>query len=95
MSPKEPDVTVIVIAHDVRDEVLACLASVDEHASPVKAEVVLVDNASRDGTADAVAEAFPKTEVVTLAATSAWLPATPGSGAPGGACGCSSTAMRA
>jgi N-acetylglucosaminyl-diphospho-decaprenol L-rhamnosyltransferase len=68
VSAKQPDVTVIVVAHDVREEVLACLASVDEHASPVKAEVVLVDNASRDGTAEAVAEAFPRTEVVTLAA---------------------------
>ena len=67
MSPKQPDVTVIVVAHDVREEVLACLASVEEHASPVKAEVVLVDNASWDGTAEAVAEAFPRTEVVTLA----------------------------
>ena len=40
----------------------------DEHAAPVKAEVILVDNASRDGTAEAVAEAFPKAEVVALAA---------------------------
>ena len=68
MSPEQPDVTVIVVAHDVRDEVLACLASVEEHSAPVKAEVVLVDNDSRDGTAETVAEAFPKTEVVTLAA---------------------------
>jgi GT2 family glycosyltransferase len=68
VSPKAPDVTVIVVAHDVRDEVLACLASVKEHAAPVQAEVVLVDNASHDGTAEAVAEAFPGTEVVSLAA---------------------------
>ena len=68
MSPKAPDVTVIVVAHNVREEVLACLASVAEHAAPVKAEVVLVDNASHDGTAEAVAEAFPETKVVTLAA---------------------------
>jgi N-acetylglucosaminyl-diphospho-decaprenol L-rhamnosyltransferase len=68
VSRTQPDVTVIVVAHGVREEVLACLASVKEHASPVKAEVVLVDNASRDGTAEAVAEAFPRTEVVTLAA---------------------------
>jgi GT2 family glycosyltransferase len=68
VSPKAPDVTVIVVAHDVREEVLACLGSVEEHAAPVEAEVVLVDNASRDGTAEAVAEAFPRTEVVPLAA---------------------------
>jgi len=68
VSPKAPDVTVIVVAHDVREEVLACLGSVEEHATSMKAEVVLVDNASRDGTAEAVAEAFPQAAVVSLAA---------------------------
>jgi N-acetylglucosaminyl-diphospho-decaprenol L-rhamnosyltransferase len=67
VSPQAPDVTVIVVAHDVREEVLACLASVEEHAESVRAEIVLVDNASRDGTAEAVAEVFPKVEVVSLA----------------------------
>jgi N-acetylglucosaminyl-diphospho-decaprenol L-rhamnosyltransferase len=61
-----PDVTVIVIAHDVRDEVLACLESVERHAGPVTAAVVFVDNASGDGTAEAVAAAFPATEIVRL-----------------------------
>ena len=60
------DVSVIVVAHDVRDEVLACLASVEEHAAPVTCELLLVDNGSTDGTAEAVAEAFPAAEVVRL-----------------------------
>jgi GT2 family glycosyltransferase len=68
MSPGAPDVSVIVVTHDVREEVLGCLASVEEHAAPVKAEVLLVDNASRDGTDEAVAETFPEVEVVPLAA---------------------------
>ena len=59
-----PDVTVIVIAHDVRDEVLRCLDSVERHAAPFTTEVVLVDNGSRDGTAEAVAARFPTVEVV-------------------------------
>jgi GT2 family glycosyltransferase len=67
VSPKAPDVTVIVVAHDVREEVLTCLASVEEHAVPVTTEVVLVDNASTDGTAEAVEEAFSQAQVVTLA----------------------------
>jgi GT2 family glycosyltransferase len=67
VSPQAPDMTVIVVAHDVRDEVLACLASVEEHSGSVQAEIVLVDNASRDGTAEAVAETFPTVEVVRLA----------------------------
>lgn len=61
-----PDVSVIVVAHDVRDEVLACLESVERHAAPATYELLLVDNASRDGTAAAVAEAFPAARVVRL-----------------------------
>ena len=56
------DVSVIVVAHEVRDEVLACLASVEEHAAPATCELLLVDNGSTDGTAEAVAEAFPAAE---------------------------------
>jgi len=63
---RTPDVSVIVIAHDVRDEVLACLGSVEEHAAPVTYEVFLVDNGSADGTAEAVLDAFPATEVIRL-----------------------------
>ncbi len=63
---RAPDVSVIVVAHDVRDEVLACLASVERHAAPVTCEVFLVDNGSADGTADAVEEAFPSVQVARL-----------------------------
>ena len=60
------DVTIIVIARDVRDAVLACLRSL-EHAGDVTVHSVLVDNASSDGTVEAVHERFPHTEVVALA----------------------------
>ena len=61
-----PDASVIVVAHDVRDEVLACFESVERYAAPATYELFLVDNASADGTAAAVAEAFPAAEVVRL-----------------------------
>ena len=61
-----PDVSVIVIAHDVRDEALACLRSIDEHAGDVAVEVILIDNGSRDGTVEAVRAAFPATRIVAL-----------------------------
>jgi GT2 family glycosyltransferase len=60
------DVSVIVIAMDVRDEVLACLASVKANASGLEVETILVDNASSDGTAEAVAGEFPETRVIRL-----------------------------
>lgn len=61
-----PDVSVIVVAHDVREEVLACFASVERHAAPATYALHLVDNASSDGTAAAVAGAFPTAEIVRL-----------------------------
>jgi len=61
-----PDASVIVVAHDVRDEVLACFESVERYAAPATYELFLVDNASGDGTAEAVAAAFPAAEIVRL-----------------------------
>jgi hypothetical protein len=66
VSETAPEVSVIVVAHDVRDEVLDCLASVESHAAPVTHEVFLVDNGSGDGTAEAVESSFPATHVVRL-----------------------------
>jgi N-acetylglucosaminyl-diphospho-decaprenol L-rhamnosyltransferase len=63
---RPPDVSVIVVAHDVRDEVLECLASVERHAAPVTWELFLVDNGSADRTADVVEETFPAAQVVRL-----------------------------
>jgi GT2 family glycosyltransferase len=60
------DVSIIVIAHDVREEVLACLRSIDEHAAPVSVETIVVDNGSTDGTAEAVRAAHPATTVIAL-----------------------------
>lgn len=59
------DVSVIVIARDVVDEVLACLASL-ERAGDLRVESILVDNGSRDGTVRAVRERHPETLVVAL-----------------------------
>jgi GT2 family glycosyltransferase len=61
------DVSVIIIAHDVRDEVLDALTSVRDHAGPVRAEAIVVDNGSSDGTAAAVRAAFPQARVIELA----------------------------
>jgi GT2 family glycosyltransferase len=59
-----PEVSIIVIASDVRDEVLRCLESIERHSDGLETEVVLVDNGSRDGTSEAVARAFPEVDVI-------------------------------
>lgn len=56
--------SVIVVAHDVREEVLACLASVNAHSDGLQVQTVLVDNGSTDGTTEAVRKRFPEVAVV-------------------------------
>ena len=54
-----PDVAVVIASHDRRDELLA---TIPRHEAPV----VLVDNASTDGTVDAVRTAHPEVTLVRL-----------------------------
>jgi GT2 family glycosyltransferase len=60
------DVSIIVIARDVRAEVLACFASIECHAGDVTVETILVDNGSRDGTIEAVRTEHPDVRIVAL-----------------------------
>jgi GT2 family glycosyltransferase len=52
-----PRLSVVVVSYETREETLACLASL--RAVPLPLEVVVVDNASADGSAAAVRERFP------------------------------------
>ena len=58
-----PVVSVVVVAYRTRDLVLRCLRTVYERGG-VPLEVILVDNASGDGTVEAVRDAFPQVTVV-------------------------------
>src|SRR5687767_846050 len=59
------EVTIVVVGHSVRGELEECLDSVAAHAG-VDHEVVVVDNASTDGTADWLRDAHPAVRVVVL-----------------------------
>jgi N-acetylglucosaminyl-diphospho-decaprenol L-rhamnosyltransferase len=60
-------VTIVVVAHSVRDELERCFASIAEHAG-VPVHTILVDNASDDDTVDWVRGTHPEVEVVPLQA---------------------------
>jgi GT2 family glycosyltransferase len=59
---RDPRVAVVVITHQRRDEVLAALERL--LALPEGPHVVVVDNGSTDGTAEAVRSRFPEVELV-------------------------------
>ena len=58
----DPRVAVVVITHQRRDELLGALARL--RALPEQPHVVVVDNGSTDGTADAVRARFPEVELI-------------------------------
>jgi N-acetylglucosaminyl-diphospho-decaprenol L-rhamnosyltransferase len=62
-------VAVVVVTHDSRDDVLACLASLTEaraHGGDPIDEVVVVDAGSRDGTDAAVHAAHPDVRILSV-----------------------------
>jgi N-acetylglucosaminyl-diphospho-decaprenol L-rhamnosyltransferase len=60
------DLAIIVVTFNAREDVTACLASVHAHPPDRPWELVVVDNASADGTPEAVATRWPATRVIRL-----------------------------
>lgn len=64
----QPDLTLSVISADNLELLLPCLRSVFESTHRVSLDVFVVDNASTDGMANAVAAEFPQIKVIRNAA---------------------------
>jgi GT2 family glycosyltransferase len=60
----EPAVTVAVVSFNTRELLVRCLASLVQDVHSGLAEVVVVDNASSDGSAEAARQAAPWAEVI-------------------------------
>lgn len=64
LTSARPDVSVIIVNWNTLDLTRACLASVRTHLASVAHEVIVVDNASRDGSADMIADEFPEVRLI-------------------------------
>ena len=65
------DLSIVIVTWNTRELVLGCLASIEGELAafsqcPLEVEVLLVDNGSRDGTAEAVRAGFPWVKVTRL-----------------------------
>ncbi|MFT7677144.1 MAG: N-acetylglucosaminyl-diphospho-decaprenol L-rhamnosyltransferase [Planctomycetota bacterium] len=65
-SSQDPAFSVIVVSYGTRLLTLDCLRSLYAETSAPAFEVIVVDNASDDGSAEAIAEAFPQAELLAL-----------------------------
>jgi len=62
IEPPVGSAAVVIVSYNTRDELLRALRSLDAVTVPL--EVVVVDNASADGSPEAVAAAFPRVRVI-------------------------------
>jgi len=61
---RSPRVSVVIVTYESRSEIGECLKSLREHAADWLLEIIVVDNASRDGTAKLVRQLDPGALVV-------------------------------
>jgi GT2 family glycosyltransferase len=69
-----PKVSIIIISYNTRQMTLDCIASVYEQTH-VPFELIVVDNASSDGSAGAIAERFPDVHLIAETANHGFAPA--------------------
>src|SRR5437868_6036428 len=60
------DVSILIVNYNTRELTLECIRSVYEQTKALSFEVILVDNASTDGSADAIAEDYPEVQLIRL-----------------------------
>lgn len=64
MNVRHPDASVVIVSFNTRDLLRECLQTLDAQADGVRYEAIVVDNASRDQSADMVAREFPAAVLV-------------------------------
>jgi N-acetylglucosaminyl-diphospho-decaprenol L-rhamnosyltransferase len=63
----DPSLTVVIVSYRCRDLLAACLRSIEQNPySGGPTAIIVVDNASRDGTAELVRRSFPGVHIVEL-----------------------------
>ena len=60
----KPDVSVIMVSYNTRELTLAALETLVANAGKVTLQVIVIDNASTDGSADAIAAKFPRFRLI-------------------------------
>src|SRR5688572_24806026 len=58
------DVSILIVSYNTREMTLACIQSVIDQTKQVSYEIIVVDNQSKDGSAGAIAKAYPNIKLI-------------------------------
>lgn len=61
-----PKLSAIIVSFNTRELTLECLRSLEKELAGMESEILLVDNASRDGSVDAIRDSFPHVHVFAM-----------------------------
>ena len=61
-----PDVTIVIVSFNTASLTRQCLEKVQAYKGGLRCEIIVVDNASHDGSADMVASEFPQVRLIRL-----------------------------
>ncbi len=64
MSKNTPDISVIIVSFNTCDLLRKCLQTLIKEAGNVNYETIVIDNASKDGSADMVEREFPEMQLI-------------------------------
>jgi GT2 family glycosyltransferase len=59
-----PDVSILIVNWNTRELLRACLKSISDQTKELSFEIIVIDNASRDGSADMVRKEFPNVRLI-------------------------------
>src|ERR1700733_160687 len=63
---REPQVTIVIVSFNTCELLRECVASVRKQCTSLRREVIVVDNASEDGSAEMVSRELPEVHIIRL-----------------------------
>ena len=58
------DLSIVIVSFNTKELLLQCLASIKKNTTGLQKEIFVVDNASVDGSPDAVSKRFPNVQLI-------------------------------
>lgn len=65
-----PEVSIIIVSFNTKELTRKCIGLINKYAKDIIHEVIVVDNASSDGSAEMIAQEFPNIKLITLSKNS-------------------------